>query len=219
MVLARLVTPTSGRLAYGDRDMAGLPQAVTGRRIGYVGPAAFAFSTSIRENLLMGAMHQPLRAPEYVDDARAAAQRARQAAEMSGNSLDDPQADWVDYEAIGVADGDGLSQRMVELLDVVDLCDDCYQLGLRGTVDPERHPEVAARILEARASLAGRLAGDPALEALVEPFAADRFNSNASVAENLLYGTPVDGRFATDAIAANPYVRQDRKSTRLNSSH
>ncbi|HEY9566670.1 MAG TPA: ABC transporter ATP-binding protein, partial [Thalassobaculum sp.] len=34
------------------------------------------------------------------------------------------------------------------------------------------------------------------------------FNSNASVAENLLYGTPVDGRFATDAIAANPYVRQ-----------
>src|SRR3546814_12763324 len=87
--------------------MAGLPQAVTGRRIGYVGPAAFAFSTSIRENLLMGAMHQPLRAPEYGDDARAAAQRARQAAEMSGNSLDDPQADWVDYEAIGVADGDG----------------------------------------------------------------------------------------------------------------
>src|SRR3546814_20813901 len=104
----------------------------------------------------MGARHQPLRAPEYGDDARAAAQRARQAAELSGNSLDDPQADWVDYQAIGVADGDGLSQRLVELLDVVDLCDDRHQLVRRGTVAPERHPEATAAILAARATLTGR---------------------------------------------------------------
>lgn len=208
MVLARLAIPTSGSLSFGDRDMSGLPEAVTGRRIGYVGPAAFAFSTSIRENLLMGAMHQPLRTPERDEAAKAAAQRARAGAEVSGNSTDDPNAEWIDFEAIGVADGDTLSQRLVQLLDAVDLCDDCYQLGLRGTLDPERRPEVAARILEARRSFAERLGGDPALAELVEPFAADRFNTNASVAENLLYGTPVDGRFATDAIAANPYVRQ-----------
>lgn len=208
LVLARLAPPTTGSLSFGDRDMAALPEAVTGRRIGYVGPAAFAFSTSIRENLLMGAMHQPLRVPERDEEAAATAAKARRTAEISGNSVDDPQAEWVDYGAIGVEDAGGLSRRLVQLLDIVDFREDCYQLGLRGTVDPERQPEVAARILEARRSFAERLSGDPALEELVEPLAADRFNNNASVAENLLYGTPVDGRFATDAIAANPYVRR-----------
>ena len=207
LVLARLVLPTAGSLTFGDRDMAALPEAVTGRRIGYVGPAAFAFSTSIRENLLMGAMHRPLLEPERDEAARALVDKALSNAEISGNSVDDPGADWVDYDAIGVPDPSGLPGRLVELLDVVDLWDDCYLLGLRGTLDPEQRPDAAARILEARRGFAERLAGDPALVELVEPFAADRYNTNASVAENLLFGTPVDGTFAVDGIAANAYVR------------
>lgn len=208
LVLARLVMPTAGSLAFGDRDVATLPEAVTGRRIGYVGPAAFAFSTTIRENLLMGAMHRPLLEPKRDEEARAIAERALADAAVSGNSTDDPNADWVDYDAIGVDGPAELPDRLVALLDVVDLWDDCYQLGLRGTLDPERQPDAAARILKARRGFAERLAGDPALEALVEPFAADRYNSNASVAENLLFGTPVDGTFAVDSIAANDYVRR-----------
>ncbi|MEQ9329738.1 ABC transporter ATP-binding protein [Thalassobaculum sp.] len=207
LVLARLVLPTAGSLSFGDRDMAALPEAVTGRRIGYVGPAAFAFSTSIRENLLMGAMHRPLLEPERDEAARALVHKALSNAEISGNSVDDPGADWVDYDAIGVPDPSGLPGRLVELLDVVDLWDDCYLLGLRGTLDPEQRPDAAARILEARRGFAERLTGDPALVELVEPFAADRYNTNASVAENLLFGTPVDGTFSVDAIAANDYVR------------
>lgn len=208
MVLARLIAPTSGQLSFGDRDITTLPEAVTGRRIGYVGPAAFAFSTSIRENLLMGAMHRPLVEPKRDEEAEEIARRSIANAAITGNSTDDPDADWVDYAAIGVPDASGLSQRLVALLDVVDLWDDCYQLGLRGTLDPAKRPEVAARILEARRGFAERLAGDPALEELVEPFAADRYNSNASVAENLLFGTPVNDTFATETIAANEYVRQ-----------
>jgi putative ABC transport system ATP-binding protein len=208
LLLARLVLPTSGNLNFGDRDMTVLPEAVTGRRLGYVGPAAFAFSTSIRENLLIGAMHRPLIEAERDAAAQAVAKRAAENAAIAGNSTDDPHADWVDYAAIGVDDAGGLSKRLVELLDVVDLWDDCYQLGLRGTLDPQKRPDIAERILDARRSFADRLAGDPSLAELVEPFAADRYNSNASVAENLLFGTPVDGTFASDSIAASPYVRQ-----------
>jgi len=208
LVLARLVLPTSGKLSFGDHDMASLPEAVTGRRIGYVGPAAFAFSTTIRENLLFGAMHRPLLVPERDETAQAASRKSLVNAEVAGNSTDDHEADWVDYEAIGVSGSDALPDRMVELLDVVDLWDDCYLLGLRGALDPARRPDGAARILQARRGFAERLAGDPALEELVEPFAADQYNSNASVAENLLFGTPVDGTFAIDDIAANAYVRQ-----------
>ncbi|GHD39372.1 hypothetical protein GCM10017083_01150 [Thalassobaculum fulvum] len=215
LVLARLVPPTSGNLAFGDRDITGLPEAVTGRRIGYVGPAAFAFSTTIRENLLMGAMHRPLLEPERDEDARAAVHKSLADAAIAGNSTDDPNADWVDYAAIGLAEPARLSARLVELLDVVDLWDDCYQLGLRGTLDPELRPDVAARILEARRGFADRLAGDPALAELVEPFAADHYNSNASVAENLLFGTPVDATFSVDGIATNEYVRRTLDSVGL----
>jgi putative ABC transport system ATP-binding protein len=39
-LLARLVVPTSGRLAVGDADLNMLPLAVSGRRTGYVGRRA-----------------------------------------------------------------------------------------------------------------------------------------------------------------------------------
>ena len=59
MVMGRLLAPTAGSIIMNGIDIAGLPEAVTGRRIGYVGPSAFVFSSTIRENLLMGARHVP----------------------------------------------------------------------------------------------------------------------------------------------------------------
>jgi len=208
LVLARLLPPTTGHLTLGDREMTTLPEAVTGRRIGYVGPSAFVFATSIRENLLTGAMHRPLIAVGRDRDGEAAARRRVFNSTVTGNSTDDPDADWVDYAAIGVDGPDDLPDRLAALLEVVDLSDDCYQLGLRGALDPDQRPAAAAHLLEARKAFAGRLTGDPTLRELVEPFSADRFNSNASVAENLLFGTPVGQVFAIETIAADPYVRQ-----------
>ena len=152
LVLARLASPTTGSLTFAGRDIATLPEAVTGRRIGYVGPSAFVFSTTIRENLLLGAMHRPLATPQRDESEQARAKRFVADAAVSGNATDDPLADWVDYEAIGVADGAALSDRLVDLLEVVDLQDDCYLLGLRGALDPERRPEAASRLLAKNAN-------------------------------------------------------------------
>ncbi len=46
-LFARLVTPTSGRLVIGDTDLNSVPLAVSGRRIGYVGPITYLFSASV----------------------------------------------------------------------------------------------------------------------------------------------------------------------------
>src|SRR6202011_4507555 len=40
----------------------------------------------------------------------------------------------------------------------------------------------------------------------VEPFDPDRFNSNATIGENLLFGVPVGELFAEQNLASNPYV-------------
>lgn len=207
--IARLTQPTSGRITVGQADLHALPEAITGRRMGYVGASTYVFSSTIRENLLLGVMHRPTGEARDDPAVRAALESAAQAA----NSTDDPGGPWVDPESLG--EGEVLVSRLVEDLLLVELDDDCYGLGLRGTIDPEARPQIAERILAARRSFAERLAEDPQLVDLVEPFAADHYNTNASLAENLLFGTPVGPAFQPDTIAAHPYVRSTLASVGL----
>jgi putative ABC transport system ATP-binding protein len=207
LLLARLVQPSGGRITIGGIDIATLPGAVIGRRIGYVGATPYIFAGTLRDNLLFGLRHVPVRPAEY--DPAAAKRRARQLAEAqkSGNIELDIHADWIDYEGAGIADREALSRRITEILARLDCEDDVYGLGLRWRLDPEAEPETAARLLEARQALARRLAED-GIAHLVETYDPDRFNSNASVAENLLFGTPVGPAFDFEALADNIYVLQ-----------
>jgi putative ABC transport system ATP-binding protein len=203
MVAARLLLPTSGSITMNGIDIAGLPEAVTGRRIGYVGPGAFVFSSTIRENLLMGARHFPHGDPD--PDCFPDAPEQRLAAEAAGNSLDPISAHWVDYQAVGI-DEENLNVRLADLLRVVGLEDEVYAFGLRGSLDVAGEEETGHRILGARSKLRSRLE-ELGLDHLVEPFDAEKFNTNATVAENLLFGTPVGEQFRLDQLAGDPYVR------------
>ena len=207
MLLARLLLPSSGRITIGGADFGALPAAVLGRRTGYVGPNPYLFAGSLRDNLLLGLRHHPVRPAEY--DATILKRRTQQLfeARKSGNIDFDIHADWIDYEAAGVADAEALSRRLTEVLDRLDFAEDVYNLGLRWRLDPEEHPEAAARLLAAREALAQRLVED-GITHLVETYDPERFNSNASVAENLLFGTPIGPAFDFTALADNAYVRQ-----------
>src|SRR5437868_11956798 len=114
LLLARLVRPTSGRITIGGADLAELPVAVVGRRIGYVSAMPYLFAGTLRDNLLLGLRHLPMRPAEY--DEATARRRERQLyeARRSGNIVFDLNADWIDYESAGVSDRDGLMQRISE---------------------------------------------------------------------------------------------------------
>ncbi|MDA9314731.1 ABC transporter ATP-binding protein/permease [Alphaproteobacteria bacterium] len=90
---------------------------------------------------------------------------------------------------------------------IVDLDDDVYTLGLRGTIKSSENKELEARILTARKALQSRLQ-KPEISQSVELFDSEKFNTNASVAENLLFGTPVGDEFILEKIAENQYVRK-----------
>jgi ABC-type multidrug transport system fused ATPase/permease subunit len=203
-LFARLVTPTSGRLIIGETDINTVPLAVSGRRVGYVGPTTCLFSASVRDNLLLGLRHRPNRSPN--NDSAQPRARAIEEARQSGNSEFDIAADWVDYRQAGAADAAELDRRIVEVLRLVDLDEDVYLLGLRGRLDPDRQPEPAQRIIEARRVLAERLAGS-GLAHLVERFDPDRYNTNSPVSVNLLFGTPIGPIFEGDGLARNAYVQ------------
>jgi putative ABC transport system ATP-binding protein len=204
MLLARLIAPTGGRITIGGADLTALPDAVVGRRIGYVGTSPYLFSGTLYDNLVCGLAHRPMR-PAAPDPACGRRARRREEARKSGNSELDIGADWVDYAAAGAADRDGLLRRIGEILERLDLAEDVYRLGLRGRLDPAVNPAAAEQLLAARRALARRLREDN-IGDLVETYDPERFNANASVAENLLFGTPLGPSFDASALAENAHV-------------
>jgi putative ABC transport system ATP-binding protein len=214
LLLARLIQPTAGRIKIGGIDLADLPQAAVGRRIGYVGASPHLFAGTLRDNLLLGLRHIPMRPAPY--DPQVARRRLRQLGEAAraGNLDFDIHADWIDYESAGVADRKELGLRIGEVLSRLDCENDVYDLGLRWRLDPEAEPEAAEQLLTVRKALASRLAKD-GIGHLVETYDPTRFNRNASVAENLLFGTPIGPTFDFEALADNHYVLQVLAKTGL----
>jgi putative ABC transport system ATP-binding protein len=204
-LLARLVTPTSGRLSIGDTDINTMPLAVSGRRIGYVGPLTYLFSTSVRDNLLLGLRHRPKPLPDEKGE-RQSRSREIEEARASGNIEYDIAADWIDYGQAGVGGAAELEARIIEVLRLVELDEDVHLFGLRGRLDPDRQAGAAQRILEARRLLAQRLSGSE-LARLVERFEPDRYNTNSPVSVNLLFGTPIGPAFDGEGLARNTYVK------------
>ncbi len=205
-LLARLAVPTSGRILVGAHDLATLPEAVTGRRIGWVDQSSALQSTTVRENLLYALKQRPFRPAAYTPEEAAQRERDSIAAALAGNTVQDYHADWVDYEVAGATGPDDIVPRMIAALELVELTDDVYQMGLRGIVDPADRPDIAEAVLRARAALAERLA-DPSYAGLVERFDPTRYNANATMAENLLFGTPTGTAFKIETLADNAWVR------------
>jgi ABC-type multidrug transport system fused ATPase/permease subunit len=207
LVLANLVDPDAGRVLINDVEIHKLPEAVTGRRMTHVGYPAQIFSGTVADNLFFGLRHRPVRLRDLEGAAAEAFKRDMLEAERAGNLPFDSEADWIDYASAGLSGPEEVVPAAVRALTMVRLDRDVYHMGLRGTIDPEAQPEVAAAVLEARQAMRARL-DNPSFSRLVEVFDPARYNSNATLAENLLFGAPADQTFDIDHLAAHPYVQQ-----------
>ncbi|MCS5600229.1 MAG: ABC transporter ATP-binding protein/permease, partial [Rhodospirillales bacterium] len=193
-MIARLLNPSGGKISLNDTDLSGLPEAFTGRQISYAGQTPYIFGGTIRDNLLYGLKHRPLREIEYEGSAASARERQISEADVTGNVSHDINANWVDVNAAGADSEDDLVGRMQHYLKIVGLEDDVYSIGLRQNIEPSERPELVENLLAARKKMRERL-DEGKVSDYVESFDADKFNSNASVAENILFGTPVGANF------------------------
>lgn len=210
-LLARLHLPSGGSVEIGGLDITRAPEAVTGRCIGYVGSPAYLFPARVRDNILYGLKSRPVRLPEERSPGKASELRE---AERTGNTTLDIEADWVDYEAAGCTGPEDIDQRMVELLRVVDLEETIFELGLRSRAQKHAGGDVDERVLAARQHMRERLEA-LGIEDWVERFDPAAYNRNATLAENLLFGTPVRRVFEMENLPANAYVRQVLRETGL----
>jgi putative ABC transport system ATP-binding protein len=100
-----------------------------------------------------------------------------------------------------------MDARIAEVLKTVELEETIFELGLRSAVDATQHPGLAENVLRAREAIRLRLA-EPGMQGLVEQFDAQRYNRNATLAENLLFGTLIGKKvFDIENLAGNEYVR------------
>lgn len=204
---ARLMPPSAGRVALNEDDLAELPEAVTGQRISVVPSDLQLFHGSVADNLLYGLKHVPLRPADY--DEVGAKHRAWEVAEAhrARNPDFDVAADWIDYEAAGATGPDDLMDQVKRVLSLVELNDDIIDLGLRGRIDTAEHGDLTSAVVEVRAALRERLQeGDNA--GLVEFFDPEKYADQATVAENVLFGTPETDELSEHNLAGHKYVRQ-----------
>lgn len=201
--IAGIMRPGAGSLAVGALDLLRAPEAITGRRIAHVGTHPVLRSGSVRENLYYALLHRPGRLDaDQQDEAR---ERDRRESALSGGSPHDIRADWVDYACAGVSGAQEFTARALEVLDLVSMEQDVYELGLQGRIGATQRPQLAERILAARRELHARLC-EPQFAKLVEPFDIERYNTNMSVAENLLFGAPRDPEFEVERLPYNEDV-------------
>jgi len=200
---AKLTVADKGTVKLGGLDIADMHEAAIGLRTAFVDQSAYVFNGTIRENIFYGLQHRPVSGLD--DQARQDRADAVKEAELTGNSADDPDANWVDFSALGLTSDDATKAHVDDILVTCGLRGDLREFGLQSSVEVSKHPGLADAILSARQELLGRLS-DPKIARLVEPFDRDKFNSNMTVGENILMGTPVGAEFDLSNLGTNDYI-------------
>jgi putative ABC transport system ATP-binding protein len=202
-ILARRSLEFSGRIRIGERDLTQIPISVVGRRIAYAGVDPILFPGSIRDNLVYGLRSRPL---GKLKEEKPEMDRRIAEALRTGNPIESIADQWVDYERLGVKDENDLDRVLLDLMDRIGMGDTIYLFGLAGRIDPERHMALAERLVEARQRLRETFQSN-GMSDLVEPFDPGRYNSQATIAENLLFGVPVSDAFRGRNLAENAQFR------------
>lgn len=207
-MMSGLMEPTSGRLLLDGKPLNDLPRAIVARRIGFVPQTIHLFAGTVRDNLVYGLWNRPQAKPDGREDA--AQRRRRHEAVISGDSTEDPTVNWIDLESFWDGAGsaaEAFSSHLHRVLADADLISELRELGLRRSIDPEKQPELAEIILNARQILYKTLS-EPRFTGYYAPFQRETFNEQASLAENLLFGTPVGPSFDLLHLASSDSVRK-----------
>jgi ABC-type multidrug transport system fused ATPase/permease subunit len=203
-LMARLINPTSGNITLGASKMEDMPEAIIGRRFGYVGPAAFMFTGSVYDNICYGLKHQPVRSAHAEGDRQIELERSL--SQRSGNSPDRYDDDWIDHSSLGLDSQQHLRSEIIKKLQMVELDEEIYQFGLFSFVQQADNLDFIDRIMQARNQLRDKFR-EPEIERLVEPFDQEKYNLNMTVYENLLFGTVYGDNVTVKQLLESPAIQ------------
>ncbi|MGL4727538.1 MAG: ABC transporter transmembrane domain-containing protein [Bosea sp. (in: a-proteobacteria)] len=201
--LGRQVSEVRGRIMIGPVPVIGLPDGAASRAIAYVGPDPHIFAGSIGENILFALRRSQ---PVLSQTALADELTRRIEAVRSGNPAALPSDDWIDLSLAHVSSKPELIDRVCTLLSEVGMGDDIFRLGVLSRLDATRHASLLEHVPEVRRSV-GEALKNPANIRLVEQFDPVRFNRNATLGENLLFGQPRGEMLSYAQLGRDPYIK------------
>ncbi|MBK5568049.1 ABC transporter transmembrane domain-containing protein [Ensifer sp. SSB1] len=202
----RLVWPASGKVVIGGQDILEIPESVTGRRIAYASSDVYVFQGSLGDNLFYGLKHAPLTEVAYEGEGASHRKWEVIEARLAGNPYLDVNSDWIDYGSAGASGPDDLLVQIRPVLDAVLLTNDVMALAVRSTIDPNRHTAFAAGIVEMRSALRQSLEKEK-LSDLVVFFEPGAYNVEATIGENMLFGTITDQVMWANALENHPFFK------------
>jgi putative ABC transport system ATP-binding protein len=206
-VVARLWRPSSGRLDLDGKALTDLPEYVTGQRLAYLDGDTYLPQSTIFEAITYVLKNRPVAATENNEDDPKRRRETMEEAKNAGNSELDPEAYWIDYQRIGLSSPAELERAVRDHLNDVDLENDVRNFGLRGTLDVELYPELCDRLIEARHEFRDRLE-TLGFSDFVEPFDPQRYNNQATIGENILFGTAIIPAYEPQNFPTNEVVRE-----------
>ena len=202
---AGLVDPDSGSVSMGGRDLSTVSESTVSNALAFIDGAPAVFSGSLRDNMRYGL----LRPPEMDEEGADADQRERlDEARRTDNLALGSDLDWTGYRLSGVDGPDAFDARLLELCDAFGLQSELRGSGLNAQIDPDERPQLAEAITQARRRLVEREGALEEISDVVEFWDRRRFNENATIAENVLFGMPRDRSVALINIPKLPEVEK-----------
>lgn len=172
-----------GEVRVGAVSLTDLPRTTIARNIAFVSGKGSLLKGTIRDNLTYGLLRAPA-------EGKAAKDALSVEARATGNLAIWQGGAWIDHSAADVADASALDARLTELALHFGLGDDLLRLGLSARLDATADDAVAERIAALRAGSVAHESAPSELASVIEPWAPDRLNRHASLAENVLFGSP-----------------------------
>lgn len=198
MSLARLSPLKAGTIKINNKNILSFPEIFYAKKVTYLDYEPYFFNGTIRDNLFYVLKDEP---PEFKKSETS--ERCKEAT-ASGNSQHPIDIEWVK----GIDNSscpETLNNRLLDLIKQLGMQDDLYNFGIRSIIHENQCYKLESRILEARYEFRTNLDHEEVTR-LIETFDWDQYNSNASVAENLLFGTPLTDRFDIKKLSENDYV-------------
>ncbi len=193
--LARLQLPTSGRIELAGRKLEEWPHSITGKYVSYVGPDTYFQQSSIEDALIYGLRH-----------AQADSHSSKSYERTVGNSQTVFSLHPQFQEAGSEVEQAALQKQLYLATQTVDLADDIVSFSLNERLSGCSSQLDVSRLLEARKLLRSRLERDQ--RKIVETFDPKSYNSQATIAENLLFGMPESTEFQLPVLADNTVFRK-----------
>jgi len=204
-IIGRQSMSYGGRVLIDGQPLSSFSVERASHLIGYAGAEVEIINGTLRDNILLPLKRRrpsvkPERAVEQAEHRRFIE------ALRSGNTPLPFDADWNDYEGAGLEGADALEAHVLAVLGMLGCGDEIYELGLDAKVIAPLPEGAAERIVEARQVVAAELAKSK-LGGLIETFDPERYNANATIAENLVFGAVRNGRRPAELLLDNAYAR------------